>query len=159
MDEGTKRRASVAVEAVVSDTDLVALILATGIGPTSFLAAGLVCKAWLRVCRTEERILRGAALYQGALTKGALMKLFAIPSKVADELPRSSHKRYGGGRYFLYREDAINAVLAAGGMKAWQKRLRSRGEHACVVGWRPRPERSFCQEERLHARAVKQRVC
>ena len=163
MDAGRRMRTRVAVDAVVSETDLIALILASGVGPSAFVAAGLVCKAWLRVCRTDERVLRGVALYQGSLTKGAFMKLFAITSKVADALPRSSHKRYGGGSYFLYGADAVDALHAAGGIDEWRKRLCCRGKRPCVlVGWRPQPDcflRSFCEEERLHARAVKQRVC
>ena len=62
------------MDAVVSDEDLVALILSHGIGPASFTAVSLVCKSWLRVCRSDERVLRGVALYQGGLTKGAFMK-------------------------------------------------------------------------------------
>ena len=75
---------------VVCDLDLVAHILAGNIGPSAFVAASLVCKGWLSVCRTDERVLRGAAQYQGGLTKGTLIKLFAISSCVADALPRTS---------------------------------------------------------------------
>eukprot|EP00966_Prymnesium_polylepis_P243614 5633599-Prymnesium_polylepis.1 len=85
-----RRRASGAMDAAVSDDDLVALILSHGIGPASFTAVSLVCKLWLRACRSHERVLRGVALYQGGLTKGAFMKLFAITSKEADGLPRVS---------------------------------------------------------------------
>ena len=149
-----RRRTSLAVDAVVSDEDLIGLILSQGMGPASFTAASLVCKTWLRVCRSDERVLRGAALYQGGLTKGAFMKLFAITSKVADTLPRSSHQRRGGGSFFLYRGDAVDAILAAGGIKEWQKRLRFRAEHPSIVGW---PQQADCfrraswREERLHA--------
>ena len=156
-----RRRASGAMDAVVSDEDLVALILSQGIGPASFTAVSLVCKSWLRVCRSDERVLRGVALYQGGLTKGAFMKLFAITSKEADGLPRSSHKRCGGGSYFLYRGDAVDAVLAAGGIKEWQKRLRFRGEHPCIVGWPQQPDcfRQAClREERLRTQAAQRRA-
>ena len=112
MSWGEKRqRTRAAIDAVVSDVDLLALILSQGIGPASFTAASLVCRTWLRVCRSDERVLRGVALYQGGLTKGAFMKLFALTSKEADALPRTSHRRYGGGSYFLYRGDAVDAVL------------------------------------------------
>lgn len=144
------------MDAVVSDDDLVALILSHGIGPASFTAASLVCKSWLRVCRSDERVLRGVALYQGGLTKGAFMKLFAITSKEADGLPRSSHKRLGGGSYFLYRSNAVDAILAAGGIKEWRKRLLFRGENPCIVGSMQQPNcfrRDCWLEERLHYRA------
>jgi len=149
------------MDAVVSDEDLVALILSQGIGPASFTAVSLVCKSWLCVCRSDERVLRGVALYQGGLTKGAFMKLFAITSKEADGLPRSSHKRWGGGSYFLYRGDAVDAVLAAGGIKEWQKRIHFRGEHPCIVGWPQQPDcfRQAClQEERLRTQAAQRRA-
>ena len=156
-----KRRWCAAVDAVVSDDDLVALILSQGVGPTSFAAASLVCKSWLRACRSDERVLRGVARYQGGLTKGAFMKLFAITSKEADALPHSLHKRYGGGTYFLYRDNAVDAVLSVGGMEEWQRRLHLRAESPYVVGW---PQSSDCfrlaamREERLHDQAVRRRA-
>lgn len=157
----SRRRVCKAVDAVVSDDDLLALILSQGIGPTSFTAACLVCKSWLRACRSDERVLRGVALYQGGLTKGVFMKLFAITSKEADNLPRSSHKRFGGGSYFLYRANAVDAVLADNGIKKWRERLLFRAEHPCIVGW---PQQTDCfrrasrQEERLHAKAVQRQA-
>ena len=36
-----------------------------------------MCKTWLRVCRSDERVLRGVAGYQDGLTKSGFMKLFA----------------------------------------------------------------------------------
>ena len=161
MGANKRMRTHAVMRDVLSDLDLIAHILAGSIGPSAFVAATLVSKGWLSVCRTDERVLRGAALYQGGLTKGTLIKLFAISSCVADALPRTSHARYGGGTYFLYREDAINAILANGGMKEWQKRLRSRGaETPCITHWskgHDSTRRVFRQEERLHARAVQRR--
>ena len=143
---------------VLSDLDLVAHILAGNISPSAFVAACLVSKGWLSVCRADERVLRGASQYQGGLTKGTLIRLFAISSHAADALPRTSHKRYGGGTYFLYREAAINALLANGGMKEWKRRLRSRTETPCITHWAKghdsTPRCVFQQEERLHARAM-----
>ena len=160
MGANKRMRTHAVMRDVLSDLDLVAHILAGNIGPSAFVAASLVSKGWLSVCRTDERVLRGAAQYQGGLTKGTLSKLFAISSCVADALPRSSHARYGGGTYFLYREAAVNALLANGGMKEWRKRLRSRAETPCIAHW-PKGHYSirhvFQQEERLHARAVQRR--
>ena len=112
MGANKRMRTHAVMRDVLSDLDLVAHILAGNIGPSAFVAASLVSKGWLSVCRTDERVLRGAAQYQGGLTKGTLIKLFAISSCVADALPRTSHARYGGGTYFLYGEAAINALDA-----------------------------------------------
>lgn len=155
---GTKRiRTQAAMEAVVSDTDLVSLILAGNVGPLAFAAAGCVSKTWLSVCRSDERVLRAVAKYQGALTKSALVKLFVVSSREADDLPRTSHKRHGGGMYFLYQSDAIDALLANGGMKSWQnRRLRRAREPGIRAWWEERAlfNRAVWQEERLHARAM-----
>ena len=58
-------RASEAVDLVLSHVDLVAHILTGTLGPSTFNAATLVCKAWHSVCRNDERVLRSAALYTG----------------------------------------------------------------------------------------------
>ena len=89
------------------------------------------------------------------------MKLFAITSIEADALPHSSHKRYGGGVYYLYTDNAVNAILAAGGIREWQRRLHLRAESPYVGGW---PQSSDCfrlaamREERLHDQAVRRRA-
>ena len=49
--------------------------MTSALGLTGFDAACLVCKTWLNVCRSDERVLRGVALYQGGLAKSAFMKL------------------------------------------------------------------------------------
>lgn len=122
------RRTQVARDTVCSEPDLVALILRGNVGMSTFESASLVCKAWLGVCRGDEGLLRGVALYTEGLTKGAFLKLFAVSSSEAAALPHTSHKRYGGGSYFLYRQPAVDAVLARdGAMAAWRERLRRRG--------------------------------
>lgn len=128
MDVHKRQRTLAATDAVVSDADLVALILACGVGPYSFAAASLVCRTWSRVCRTDERVLRGAAQYRGGLTKSALMSLFALSSREADALPRAVYARLRGGRYYLYRNDAIDTILANGGMEEWRKRRSRRAD-------------------------------
>jgi hypothetical protein len=161
MDPRERRCTHDAVSAVFSDADLVTLILAGNIGPSGFAAASLVCKAWLSVCRTDERVLRGAAAYQGALTKFAFVQLFAVSPRVADALPRTSHARWRGGRYFLYHTAAVDAVLGAGGMTGWRRRLQSRAEEngtgsrkrATVRSQRSCLRHCSQQEERLRARA------
>jgi hypothetical protein len=147
------QRTRAVVDAVVSDVDLVAIILAGNVGPSSFVAASLVCKSWLQACRDDGRVLRGAALYQSGLTKCSFMKLFAISSHEADLLPRSSHTRFGGGTYFLYRSDAVDAVLAAGGFKGWHRRLKLRGARPSTTLWQKQLDcfrRNFSLEERIH---------
>ena len=99
------------------------------------------------------------ATYQGGLTKGVFMKLFAITSKEADALPRTTHKRFGGGVYFLYHKEAVDITLAAGGVKAWRDRLRIRAENPCIARWPSQRDcirRNSQQEERLRARASQQ---
>ena len=153
-------RASEAVDLVLSDVDLIAYILTGTLGPSTFNAATLVCKAWHSVCRNDERVLRSASVYTGGLTKSALIRLFAISSKQADALPRTQHVRFGGGTYFLYREGAVDAILADGGMGRLRERFSARaanpwsshvafpvspllhGDRRCVAD----------REERLHAR-------
>ena len=80
-----------AMNDVVSDPDLISLILIGNVGPTTFATASLVSKAWRSVCMTDERIVRSVAWYQGGLTKGAFTKLFAVPSSGADNLPHARH--------------------------------------------------------------------
>ena len=163
MDVKKLQRALEAINAVVSDADLVALILACGIGPTSFAAASLVCRTWAYVCRTDERVLRGAAQYQGGLTKSAIMRLFALSSQQADALPRAMYARFRGGMYYQYRSDAIDTILAIGGMEEWRKRRSRRTEQpAHVYGVQfSSPSlclhRAFEQEQRLHARSQPRR--
>lgn len=145
-----------AVSAVVSDSDLMSLILRDTIGPSAFATASMVCKVWLSVCRSDEAVLRGVALYQGGLTKSLFTKLFAVAPREADALPHTTCKRFGGGSYFLYRRDAVDAVLAAGGINEWRVRLRLHAENPCTV---PLPAKPSClrlavqKEERLHRQA------
>ena len=158
-----QHRASVAVAHVVSSPDLVCLILRGNVGVSGFGSASLVCKVWLQVCRSDVQLLRGVALYTDGLTKGAFMKLFAVSSSAADALPRTTHKRYGGGQYFLYRQDAVDAILSDGGMVAWRDRLSARAATRQFVAWPVRPAQppsvrgTSGQEERLRARAEQRR--
>jgi hypothetical protein len=156
-----RRHVREAVLAVVLNSDLVALILRDNIGPSAFQAASLVCKSWLAVCRTHEQVLRGAALYTGAVTKGVLIQLFAISSNEANALPRAQYARkgLGGGHCYLYRANAITAILADGGLPAWRRRLRERAEIPRFDAWHFSPlkcsplniRQHSAQEERLHA--------
>eukprot|EP00966_Prymnesium_polylepis_P291044 6721769-Prymnesium_polylepis.1 len=67
------------------------------------------------------------------------MKLFALSSQEADALPRSTHRRFGGGTYFIYRIDAIDTLLANNGMEEWRKRLHNRGRRPCIAPWPTQP--------------------
>ena len=99
--------------------------------------------------------MRGVAAYQGGLTKGVFMNLFAVSSLEADALPRTSHKRFGGGSYYLYGKDAVNAVLKTDGMEKWRARLRFRAGHPCIIRWQNQPHcvrLAALKEERLHER-------
>ena len=161
MNANQGHRTRIAIDAVVSDVNLVALILAGNIGPSGFAAASMVCKSWLSVCREDERVLRWVAAYQGGLTKCVFMKLFAVSSQEADALPRAKRLRFGGGHYFLYRADAVDAVLAAGGIKAWRDRLRVSCKSPCIARWPSQQSGvrlSSQQEERLRARELQRRA-
>ena len=151
-----------AITNVVSDPDLISLILMGNVGPSSFATASLVSKAWRSVCMTDERIIRSVACYQGGLTKGTFTKLFALSSSDADVLPRTTHRRYAGGIYFLYHDAAVEAVLKRGGMDRWCERLRLQADRP-RVGRCNQNYRSlhsiFQQEERLHLRTSQRRLC
>lgn len=157
-----RRNTRVAISAVVNNVDLLSIIMCGNTGPSGLNAASLVCKTWLSVCRTDERVLRSVALYQGGVTKSVFMQLFAVTSKQADDLPRTKHSRFGSGAqyYYLYREVAVDAVLAAGGMPALRERLRLRGDSAQPTAYRSPSMRieiihlTAAQEGRLHAKAI-----
>jgi len=156
--EGKRQRTRLAVSSVVLSPDLVTLILTDNIGPITFAAASLVCKVWLSVCRSDAAVLRGVALYQGGLTKHVFTKLFAVTYREAEALPHTTHKRHGGGTYFLYREAAVNAVLARG-VGEWRRRLRLRSENECIIRRSPQHQqfpacrRALQKEEHLHKQA------
>jgi hypothetical protein len=161
MSANKRARTHATMRDVLTNLDLVGKILVGNIGPSAFAAASLVSKCWLSVCRTDEGVLQGVAQYQGGVTKTTLMRLFAVSPHEADTLPRTSHKRYGGGSYYLYGGAAIDAILANGGMKEWQKRLRSRGASPCLTRRQPQSSdirRAFQQEERLHARTAQRQA-
>lgn len=151
------------MHAVVLNPDLIALVLTDNVGPSGFLAASLVCKAWLATCRKDVDVLCGAARYHDAITKGTLIQLFAITSSKADDLPRSQHplSAQGLSYYFLYRERAIEAILAEGGHAAWIERLRLRASFLNCGASRYAPVKAStirmrsAQEERLRERAVR----
>ena len=152
MNANQGHRTRIAIDAVVSDVNLVALILAGNIGPSGFAAASMVCKSWLSVCREDERVLRGVAAYQGGLTKCVFMKLFAVSSQEADALQRAKRLRFGGGHYFLYRADAVDAVLAAGASRlgvigcalAAKALALLGGPHSKVASVSPRNKKNVC---------------
>ena len=150
------QRRRLVVSEVVSDVDLVALILKDNIGPSTFAVARMVCKTWLSVCKCNESVLRGVAQYQGGLTKSAFMKLLAVTSLKAEALPRTTQKRYDGGTYYLYSDAAVNAVLKEGGMDGWRARLHFLAECPSITRWSsqrpsasasPPSKRSGCTSE------------
>ena len=153
-----QRRREAAWDAVFTNTDLVAHILRGHIGPSTLAAVSEVCHAWRAVCRTDERLLRSVALYQGGMTKAKLVHLFALPSRQANALPHSMHARKGGGLYLLFHAPAIDELLGPAGMQAWRQRLQSRA----MSPWNywtppaPPPRRTpWQEEERLHRLAAR----
>ena len=156
-----QRRRTTAVDAVLSNQDLVAHILRSGIGPSTFVAAGGVCKAWRAVCRSDEAVLRCVAMYQGGLTRTAFRGLFGLTSAEAAAYPHIVRRRFGGGSYCVYGDEAVDRVLGAdGGMDAVRMRMQNQ-KRAAPQQRTPRfpahPQRrlqTFQLEELLHRRAA-----
>ena len=114
----------IAVDAVLSNSDLVTLILRGRMSPYMYFAASLVWNTWYEVCRTDEALLRLVALYQGSLTRSAFARLFALPYRQVVQIPHSTHIRMNGGIYHLYDKNAVDTVLAPPfGFKQWRDRL------------------------------------
>lgn len=113
---------------VLSDADLVALILAHAQdSPASLAAHSRVCHVWRAVCRTDERLLKSAALAR-PMTKRAFMALFALSSPEADILPRGMRARVPSGFMYMYTAPAVREVLPMlGGMPGWRRRVERRG--------------------------------
>jgi hypothetical protein len=138
-------------EAVLCNPDLVSHILSGTVGPSTYFAASHVSRAWRAACRAGETLLRLVALYQGGLTKTAFTRLFALTPREADGFPRTSHRRGGGGVYYIYGESAVDSVLAPGGFARWHQRLANRP--AASTG-RPAAD-AWEVEDRLHARVAR----
>ena len=144
-----RRSTGSAGDAVLSNLDLVAHILRGTIGPSTYYAASLVCKAWYVACRADETLLRLVALYQGGLTRTIFQRLFALSHEQVRALPHAVRRRPLAGPYYLYSEAAVERVLARGGHARWRERLaRPR------VRWRA-PTRGWELEEWLHRRVVR----
>ena len=140
---------SIVVDVVLSNSDLVTLILRGRMSPTTYYAASLVCKTWYDVCRNDECLLRLVALYQGSLTRSSFARLFALPYRQLLQIPHSVHMRGKGGIYYLYDKSAVDTVMAPPfGFKAWRDRLadpqtrRRRPPQPSSTNWK--------LEERLH---------
>ena len=157
MEERRRERSRAAILEVVSNPDLISHVLTGNIGPSTLIAASEVCSTWFEVCRSDGELLRQTALYAGGVTKGTLMGLFAIPSRDADALPRTTRPRYPKGIYYLYAEDAIARLIVRGG---WRARLRGRANAPRRCHWGPPAGRHQSRlklapwqlEERLHAK-------
>ena len=145
-----RRNCSVATDAVLSNPDLIAYILKGRIGPSTYFTACLVNKAWYTACRTDETLLRLVALYQGGLTRTIFRRLFALTQCEIKTLPHEVHRRPYVGPYYLYREAAVDCVLADGGLARWRERLAKQPR----ARWQaPTHHHSF--EERMHQRAMR----
>ena len=149
MDQRRARRA--AIDAILSDPDMVVYVLKGNVGPSTFSTASLVCKTWRSACLADEALLRAVAEYQGALTKTAFVRLFAVSWRDVAKLP---HEQYA--RYALFGPAAVDAALAAG-LEAWRQRLRARASSPYYKPLGPTHLSGTAHEheERLHARAVR----
>lgn len=135
--------------AVLSNPDLVFCILRGTIGPSTYFAATLVCRAWRDACRTNETLLRLVALYQGGLTRSMFTRLFALTAREAREMPHTTRRRAQGGTYYLYEAAAVDCVLATDGFARWRQRLERRPVATRSV------HTSWELEDQLHRRAVR----
>jgi hypothetical protein len=123
------RRISIieAIANVMSNADLVTHILSGTIGPTTLVAASRVCKLWHSVCRSDETVVRLAALYQGGVIKTIFCGLFALTPLEAATLAHTVHHHRSGRLYYVYRDAAVADVLGRGGMAALRDRLIKHG--------------------------------
>ena len=144
------RRIRGAGDAVLSNSDIVAHILRGTIGPSTYFAASLVCKAWHAACRADETLLRLVALYQGGLTRTLFRRLFVLTHDEVKALPHAVRRRPVLGPYYLYGEAAVERVLADDGFARWRKRL-AKPQRA---RWRA-PAHRWELEDRLHRRVVR----
>ena len=156
--QGGRPRPREAGDAVLTNPDLVAHVLTGTVGPSTFAAASRVSKAWHAACRTNEKVLRLVALYQGGVTRSIFAGLFGVPYREAITLPHTTHRRPNGGVYYLYGTEAVDIVLATGGLPGWLKRIRAPCK--AQANWPSLQSPQWEQEERLHARScARARVC
>jgi hypothetical protein len=123
--ETARLRVCHAVNAVMTNTDIVSIILNGNVGPNTLGIASQVCKIWHEVCSTET-VLRAAALYIGGLTRGVFCGMFAVSYAESRALPHAQRKSRNMRIYFLYTQKAVDAVLNAGGSQALRERRRRR---------------------------------
>ena len=148
-----------AMHEVLSDCDLVSCILRGNVGPSAYVAASGVCKAWHWVCRSDDALLRLVALYQGGVTKTAFCGLFALHPMAAQQLPHTTRARRDGAPYFLFGAAAVDAALADG-MHAYRERVCKRATdvaHGRCVRMPLAPRSILAKsrlEDTLHARAT-----
>ena len=138
---------------VLSNTDIVLLILRGNVGPSTFCAASEVCHAWHAVCRSDVELLRSTALYQGGLTKTALCGLFVLTSTEAAALPHKEHwLKWTRKKCYIFSKPAVEQLLASDGFVRWHHRL-SRRMHGMRAIYKYSLDRKnqFRLEETLHA--------
>ena len=145
-------RARAARTAVMSNTDLVCVMLNGNIGPNTLAIASQVCKTWREVCSTEA-VMRAAALYVGGVTRGVFCGMFAVSFTESRALSHVERKSGNGRTYYMYSGKAVDAVLAAGGLSERRRRLIWSTPSPRTGATPPRylPER-WEVEERLHAK-------
>ena len=90
------------------------------------------------MCMRDGTLVLQVAKRAQYLTKRALMGLLGLSSREANELPRATKPRRGGGIMYLYPVGTVDRAWGemVGGMEAWRSRLmeRSRGSSAALDG-------------------------
>lgn len=119
-----RMRAQQARKNVLENVDLVALVLSHAeLDPKSFVGVGMVSKTWRAASRVDASLLLKAAKSQRFLTKRVFQGLFGLTPAEADQFPHGT-RAYKMGFMFMYKGDAINAVMGAiGGMCGWEQRM------------------------------------
>ena len=158
--ETARLRTCHAVNAVMTNTDIVSIILNGNVGPNTLGIVSQVSKIWYEVCSTEA-VLRAAALYIGGLTRGVFCGMFAVSYAQSRALPHVQRKSRNMRIYFLYTQKAVDAVLDAGGSQALRERRRRRTTTQFTKYTPPNVNiERWRMEELLHAKVYSKRsVC
>ena len=108
-DTAMKRARSEAADAVLSNADLLKVILLGRIGPTQFCLLRRVSKAFRDLLDADDELLKGALVFQGGMTKTDLRSFMCLDRNSLEALPCERRNTY-----YLYREPAIRLLTKPG---------------------------------------------
>lgn len=127
-----RRRSTGAVVAVLGrNEDLIALILTQArLSPTALVIASRVSKSWHAVCTRDDELLLRCVNEAPYLTKRVVVGLFALTSREADRLPRTTCTRRDGGLMYKYDPSQGGAGIGSGG---WYGGVACAPRKACGI--------------------------